>query len=276
MGFVRYGERTKFLIALAIQAGVDFGAVRRSLERGKIGGVVLELRLVGDAMRARPARAPFRIGHDQSDEMRPAVAIDHRLGDLGLEREQAFDPLRRDILALVVDDDVLLAVGDHQPAGIVDPADVAGAQPAVGQGHRAVLGALPIAVHDILAAHEDFAVRGDAQLGIGERRPDGGDRDPGPRPVARDHRPGLGLAIALQYGHPHELEEAADLGRQRRAARHHRLQRAAEALADRRGDGPRDQHPAEPVAGPRRLARGERERLARHPARRPPALGQVA
>ena len=33
-GFVRYGETTKFTVALALQAGVDFGVVRRCLERG--------------------------------------------------------------------------------------------------------------------------------------------------------------------------------------------------------------------------------------------------
>src|SRR3546814_2780344 len=55
----------------------------------------------------------------------------HRLQDFGLERQHAFDALRRDIVALVVDDDVLLAVGDDQPALAVDMADIAGMKPAV-------------------------------------------------------------------------------------------------------------------------------------------------
>ena len=73
----------------------------------------------------------FGIGHEQRDEVRAAVAIDHRLGDFGLQRQHPLDPLRRDIVALVVDDQILLAVGDDDPALVVEMADVAGRQPAV-------------------------------------------------------------------------------------------------------------------------------------------------
>jgi hypothetical protein len=48
--------------------------------------------------------------------------------------------------------------------------------------------------------------------------------------VARDHRRGLGLAIALEEGEAERLEEDADLGIERRAARDHRLHPPAEAL----------------------------------------------
>ena len=65
--------------------------------------------------------------------MRPPVAVDDRLADLRLQQQDALDPLRRDVVAARVDDDVLLAVGDLEVAVGVDLADVAGVQPAVAQ-----------------------------------------------------------------------------------------------------------------------------------------------
>ncbi len=58
--------------------------------------------------------------------MRLAITEDHRLRDFRLDGQHALDPLRRDIVALVVDDQVLLAVGDDDPALVVEVADVAG------------------------------------------------------------------------------------------------------------------------------------------------------
>ena len=54
----------------------------------------------------------------------------------------------------------------------------------------------PIAVHHQVAAHQDLAVLGDAQLDAVQRRAHGLDADR-VRRVGADHRPGLGLAIAL-------------------------------------------------------------------------------
>ena len=65
--------------------------------------------------------------------MRLAVAVDDHLADLRLQRQNAFDPLRRDVVAARVDDDVLLAVGDLEEAVLIDHADVAGVQPAIAQ-----------------------------------------------------------------------------------------------------------------------------------------------
>jgi len=53
---------------------------------------------------------------------------------------------------------VLRAVDDEDIASGVDQSDVAGLEPAVGGKDAAVfLGALPIALHDHRAAHDDFA-----------------------------------------------------------------------------------------------------------------------
>ena len=53
-------------------------------------------------------------------------------------------------------------------------------------------------------------------------------RMPALRPVAADHRPGLGLAVALEQGQAERVEEQPDLGIERRAARDHRLDPPAE------------------------------------------------
>src|SRR4029079_3587103 len=106
-------------------------------------------------------------------------AIDHRLGDFGLERPHALDALGRDIVALVVDDQVFLPVGDPDPALLIQVADISRAEPAVAQPPRGPLRVAPIAVHDQLAADHDLAVVGDAHLGVLHRRADGVEPDPG-------------------------------------------------------------------------------------------------
>src|SRR3546814_6951743 len=68
----------------------------------------------------------------------------------------------------------------------------------------------PITVHHQFAAHEDFTVVGDPDLGIGERRADGVHPQARRGAIARDDRRRLGLAIALQEGKPERLEEDAD------------------------------------------------------------------
>src|SRR3546814_4456321 len=77
-------------------------------------------RIIRQPARRGPGPRPFRIGNDQPDQMRPPVAMHHRLENLRLQGEHSLHPLRRDIVALVVDDNVLLAVGDDQPPAIVE------------------------------------------------------------------------------------------------------------------------------------------------------------
>src|SRR6187455_3100959 len=135
--------------------------------------------------------------------MRLPIAIDHRLRDLGLQREHALDPLRRDIVALVVDDDVLLPVGDNDAALLVEVADVAGRQPAVLAKHaRGLFRVAPIAVHDELASDDDFAIFGDLYFRVLDRRTDRFEANAGSWAVAANHRTSLGLAVALKECDP--------------------------------------------------------------------------
>src|SRR3546814_14368774 len=94
--------------------------------------------------------------------MRPPVAMHHRLENLRLQGEHSLHPLRRDIVALVVDDNVLLAVGDDQTPAIVEVADIAGMEPALLQNPRRFRVVAPIAVHHQFAPDTDFTVCGDA------------------------------------------------------------------------------------------------------------------
>ena len=71
----------------------------------------------------------FGFRHQQPDEVGVTVAVDHCLRNLGLERQHPLYPLGRDIVALVVDDEVLLAVGDDDPPRVVEMPDVAGRKP---------------------------------------------------------------------------------------------------------------------------------------------------
>ena len=68
----------------------------------------------------------------QRDEVLAPVADEHRRADVRGALQQRLERLRRDVLAVGVDDDVFLAVGDLEEAVRVDLADVAGVEPAVG------------------------------------------------------------------------------------------------------------------------------------------------
>ena len=74
--------------------------------------------------------------------------------------DQALQARRRDLLAVGTREDLALAAADGEHAGLVDPAVVAGVQPAFGVhggagGHGG-------------AADQDLAVRGDAELQAGQ------------------------------------------------------------------------------------------------------------
>src|SRR3546814_13264548 len=100
--------------------------------------------------------------------MRAPVAVDEGLPDLRLDGQHALDALRCDVVAAGIDDDVLLPVGNADVALRVDLADVAGVQPAVDDRARRRLRIVPVALHDQLAAYQDFAILGDAHLNAGK------------------------------------------------------------------------------------------------------------
>ena len=60
------------------------------------------------------------------------VADDHALADQGVGAQPVLEHRRRDVLAAGGDDELLLAAGDRQEAVVVELAEVAGVEPAVG------------------------------------------------------------------------------------------------------------------------------------------------
>jgi hypothetical protein len=70
--------------------------------------------------------------------------------------QDLLDLPRVDVVA-AADDQVLLAVDDGEVAVLVDPADVAGAEPPVGDRLGRLLGAPPVALHQVVAADRDLA-----------------------------------------------------------------------------------------------------------------------
>ncbi|GBD42535.1 hypothetical protein HRbin39_01929 [bacterium HR39] len=209
------------------------------------------LGIVRQAAGTRQRGEELRIGDDQRHQIRPPVAEDDGLGDLGFEAEDALHLLGRDVVAAGIDDDVLLAVGDAQISVRIQHAHITRVQPAalqrLGGGDR-----IPeIALHDVGAAHEDLAVPGDPHLHPLERRPHRLDAA-GTGRIAGDHRRGLGHAVALQHRQAQGHEEHAHLVGERCAARDHGLEPPAEALG----------HPAahQPVEQPVLDALDRRER----------------
>ncbi len=136
------------------------------------------------------------VRNEYGDEIGPAVAEYHRLGDIRLERQIAFDARRRDRLAAGILDEVALAVGDPDIAVIIEEADIAGLEPAVFEGSRGRFRVVPVALHDVVAGHQDLTISGDLDPDPVERRPHGIDLDAQGR-VASDDRSRLGLAVAL-------------------------------------------------------------------------------
>src|SRR6266403_361427 len=194
------------------------------------------------------------IGNEHSDEIGPAVAEYHRLGYFRLERQIAFDVRRRDRLAAGTLDEVALAVGDPDVAVIIEEADIAGLEPAVFEGSRGRFRVVPVALHDVVASHQDLTISGNLDPDPVEWRPDGIDLDAQGR-VASDDRSRLGLAVALQQSDPDRQKEAADFGVERRAARYHRLEPTAEAPAQFGPNEAVEQRIEEPLVEAQRLRR---------------------
>jgi len=73
-------------------------------------GLVLAQRghVVRAVVVAGPVARIVEVRHQQPDQVRPAVAVNHGLAHLGLQGQPALDARRRHVLAGGVDDDVLL------------------------------------------------------------------------------------------------------------------------------------------------------------------------
>ena len=145
------------------QVGVDaLDRIMQFLLQGVVIRHIGEVVLLAVAL--RPVLEKIRVGNDDRDEMRAAVAKDHRLLDLRCRREDALDARGRQVVTAGIDDDVLLAVGDLDKSVLIDAADIAGMQPAVADGFGGCVGIVPIALHDQFAAHKYLAVLGDPSL----------------------------------------------------------------------------------------------------------------
>ncbi len=104
--------------------------------------------------------APFGRDDERHDHLAAVFVGDaeHRdVGDRRVRVEHVFDFLGRDVLALA-DDDVLDPAGDEDRAVLVEAAEVAGVQEAVGGERVRVERAVDVAPHHLRALHDDLAL----------------------------------------------------------------------------------------------------------------------
>src|SRR3954453_23601015 len=220
-----------------------------------------------DALRALVRRQPLagvrdeRVAvevagrHDERDDLL-APALGRHAGDRDLGDGRMVLERRLDLPGINVepaaDDELLRAPGDLEAAvPVVDPAEVAGAEPAVaGQRLRRRLGPVPVAVEDLRAADEDLAVLAvEPDLDPRQRPPDA-TRDARAVVEVRDVEPRLGAAVALARGLAEpRLDPLRQRRRRRRRAGDREAQRAQVGVADalpavealvHRGDGEED------------------------------------
>ena len=181
-----------------------------------------DLRLVD----ARPGS-----GNDEGDGLfahdRVGTADHSGLGHARVRLEHRFDLAGRDVLA-TADDEVLLAVDQHEVAVVVEVADVTGPQPAVLQRGGGLGRLVQVTAHDVRTSRDHLAVVPDGErpaVGV-----DDADLEPaewladraGTTAVARvegQRNRGLREAVALEDGDPvAALERSDGVGGHRRGA----------------------------------------------------------
>ena len=158
--------------------------------------------------------------HDRRDPLAPALvgyAHDRRLGNGGILVQDRLDLARRDILP-AGHDDVFLAIDDREVAALVEPAEIAGVEPAVDDCLRGRGGILEVAGHHLPPAHRDLAhlagshlmtvLVDDAELDE-RRRAAGASEDRGIVEAAHVIAGVEVRAVARQFGHAVALREAA-------------------------------------------------------------------
>src|SRR6185437_3001183 len=117
----------------------------------------------------RRARARFDEGEADLPEPRVGHAAHHGLRDCWMLTDETFD-LGGIGIGAADDEHLLEPAGDLQILGCVEPAEVAGAEPAIGRdgGSRRLL-ILEIALHHEIPAHPDFSLGAGRKLGTAER-----------------------------------------------------------------------------------------------------------
>src|SRR5215210_4318047 len=195
-------------------------------------GVLAQLRRVRrPPLLLAELRALLHVEGDQSDQIGPAVADHDALRDVRALLDLGFEVGGGDVLAARRDDDVLLAAGDREVAVLVELAEVAGVQPAVLERLARGLLVLVVALEDVRPPDQDLAVVGDPDLASLECSPDLAELE-GIRAGDGGRRGGLGHAPALEHEHADGVEEAQDLGVDRRRPRDAVLDPAPEQRAD--------------------------------------------
>ena len=225
------------------------GVVHRRLDLGDQLGVV---RQFGQAGRGQlrvpplPGLQGLLVESHQAGDVGPAVPHHHALADQRMRAQPVLQHRRGDVLAPGGDDDVLLPAGHPQVAVVVELTQVAGVQPAVGVDHLGGRGlVVPVTGEDVRPGHEDLAVVGYPDRHPGHRPPDRADLVVAGQ-VGRDHRAGLGEAVALQHGDADAAEEVPEPLAQRGAAGHGVL----DPPAGRRAQLAVDEPVVEGVRGP--------------------------
>ena len=230
-------HRRRQLVAAGRPLGVEHGVALDLLDRRelRVGGLD---RLGDRGLRAVAGRGRgVGIEHDQRDVVGAAVADhDGRADQRARRLDPALDVGGRHVLARRVDDQLLLAVDDRQVPVLVEGADVARLQPAVGRERVARQPRLvAVAGEHARAAELDLVVLRQPDLDAGHGRPDGADLDPLGR-VAGADRVGLAHAPQLAEREPDRVEELDHLARARRRADVERLQRVHAELVSQRGE----------------------------------------
>src|SRR5262249_15043678 len=136
--------------------------------------------------------------------------------------EDGFDVFRVDVFPFVGDDHVFLAAEKMEMAFIIEPAEIAGHEPAIDDGRCGELGLAEVTGHDRLAANRDFTnalvVGGkDADFHAGERFADSIGAE-GLQVVNGDGGAGFGEPVTIGDRYAQVVEELQRVGFAERAA----------------------------------------------------------
>src|SRR5215469_12383357 len=150
------------------------------------------------------------IQRDEAADERPPVTDHHALADQRVSAKPVLENGRGNVLAAGRDDELFLPAGYPQEAFVVQRAEVAGVQPAVGVD-RLLGGCVvaPVTDRDDAAAQQHLAVLSDLGAHAGERLADRADLVP-TRLVDGSCRRRLGQSVALEHGDADAAEEVAE------------------------------------------------------------------
>ena len=148
----------------------------------------------------RPRGGHVGIEHDQRRDERALIADGSGLADERDRLERRLEVGGADVLAAGRDDQLLLAVDDAQVAVVVELADVAGVQPAVGvERLGGLLRVVEVADEDVAAAADHLAVVAELHIATRDCGADGAGLDAARCPRHRPRR--LGHAVDLRQRH---------------------------------------------------------------------------